>query len=259
MSGTELVDPLDDLPEVQVVVAHQARATLRVGDVFLKVDPDRAGIDAEVAAMGSVPVPTPRVVWRRHPVLAIELVPGTALGTFGHPSPVGRASWTAAGAAVRAIHETPLPVPASAETTGTLAQRLDEACERVLAHDVVPAEVLERNRQLARLVLRPFAPVFTHGDLQPDHVFVDDDHVTGVIDWSGAGPGDPMLDVAVLTLGHPQHLTDVAAGYGGDVDLDVVRAWWSYRSLTAIPWLAEHGFGSSDTFPETAVLLAAGR
>lgn len=259
MSGTELVDPLGDLPEVQVVVAHQARATLRVGDVFLKVDPDRAGIDAEVAAMASAAVPTPRVVWRRHPVLAIELVPGTALGTFGHPSPVGRASWAAAGAAVRAIHETPLPVPAPAGPTGTLAQRLDEACEWVLAHDVVPAEVVDRNRRLASLVLRPSTPVFTHGDLQPDHVFVADDHVTGVIDWSGAGPGDPVLDVAVLTLGHPQHLADVAAGYGGDVDLDVVRAWWSYRSLTAIPWLADHGFGSPGTFPETAVLLAAGR
>ncbi|NAZ74340.1 phosphotransferase [Kineococcus sp. T13] len=247
------------MPEVQVVVAHQARATLRVGDVFLKVDPDRAGIDAEVAAMASVPVPTPRVLWRRHPVLALERVPGTALGTFGHPSPVGPAAWTAAGAALRAVHETPSPVPASAGPADRLAQRLEDACEWILAHEAVPADVLERNRELARLVLRPAPPAFTHGDLQPDHVFVDDDHVTGIIDWSSAGPGDPVLDVAVLTLGHPEHLDDVAAGYGGDVHLDVVRAWWSYRSLTAIPWLAEHGFGSPETFPETAVLLAGGR
>ena len=42
------------MPEVQVVVAHRARATLRVGDVFLKVDLGRAGIDAEVAAIGDL-------------------------------------------------------------------------------------------------------------------------------------------------------------------------------------------------------------
>ena len=32
---------------------------------------------------------------------------------------------------------------------------------------------------------------------------------------------------------------------------------WSYRSLTAIPWLVEHGFGPVETYPETGVLLAA--
>ena len=108
-------------------------------------------------------------------------------------------------------------------------------------------------------MLRPYAPVFAHGDLQPDHIFVVDDRVTGIIDWSSAGPGHAMYDLAVLTLGHPEHLDDVATGYGLDVDIDIVRGWWSYRSLTAIPWLAEHGFGPPETFPETAVLLAAMR
>ncbi len=247
-----------DLPEVEVIVAHQARATLRVGDVFLKVDPDKAGIDTEVAAMALVPVPTPQVLWRNHPVLAIGLVHGTALGKFGYPSPMGPASWIAAGAAVRAVHDTPLPSWA-AKSVDELAERLDEACEWILANDAVPTEVLEHNRRLAQLVLRPYTPVFAHGDLQPDHIFVTNDQVTGIIDWSGAGPGDPMYDLAVLTLGHPEHLEDVAAGYGEDVDLDVIRGWWSYRSLTAIPWLVEHGFGPAETYPETAVLMAAMR
>jgi hypothetical protein len=35
-----------------------------------------------------------------------------------------------------------------------------------------------------------------------------------------------------LTLGHEQHLGDIVAGY--DVDLDVIRAWWSWRRLLAI-------------------------
>ncbi|MEJ5869035.1 aminoglycoside phosphotransferase family protein [Pseudokineococcus sp. 5B2Z-1] len=259
MDEIETVDDGDALPDVQVVVAHRARATLRVGDVFLKVDPDRAGIDAEVAAMAAVAVPTPRVLWRRHPVLAIERVRGAALATFGQPSPVGPASWVTAGAAVRSVHRTPLPTGAAAAPADGLARRLEEACAWFLAHDVVPADVVRRNRELALLALRPRTPCFTHGDLQPDHVFVEDDVVTGVIDWSGAGAGDPLLDIAVLTLGHPEHLDDVVSGYRGDVDRDLVRAWWAYRCLTAVPWLAEHGFGPPGAYPETAVLLAAAR
>ena len=73
--------------------------------------------------------------------------------------------------------------------------------------------------------------MFTHGDLQLDHVFVDGDKITGVVDWSEAGQGDALYDLAILTLGHEEHLGDVVAGYGTDVDLDVIRAWWSLRSL----------------------------
>ena len=36
---------------VEVVVAHHECATLRVGDVFLKIDADQARTDVEVKAM----------------------------------------------------------------------------------------------------------------------------------------------------------------------------------------------------------------
>src|SRR5262249_51067220 len=98
--------PMD---EVRVVVAHSERATLRVGDVFLKVDGDQERLDAEVEAMALAPVPTPRVLWRETPVLAIAAVPGTALGRLGEPSAASAAAWAAAGAAVRQLHEAPLP------------------------------------------------------------------------------------------------------------------------------------------------------
>ena len=57
--------------EIQIVVAHRERATLRVGDVFLKVDADQARTDVEVEAMALAPVPTPEILWRRPPVLAL--------------------------------------------------------------------------------------------------------------------------------------------------------------------------------------------
>jgi aminoglycoside phosphotransferase (APT) family kinase protein len=42
-------------------------------------------------------------------------------------------------------------------------------------------------------------PVFTHGDLQITHVFADGDEITGVIDWSEAGQGDALFNLATPT------------------------------------------------------------
>jgi len=230
-----------DVVEVEVVVAHHERATLRVGDVFLKVDADQASADREVEAMSTAPVPTPEVLWRRPPVLALAALRGTALGRLGEPSTATPAAWAAAGAAVRALHDAPLP-PWPGKSLDEKAASLETECAWLLANDVLPTALVTRNREVAEAALRPWTPVFMHGDLQVAHVFVDDGQVTGVLDWSEAGQGDAMYDLASLTLGHPEHLGDVIAGYGADVDHDVIRAWWSLRSLTAIRWLVEHGF-----------------
>ncbi|HZP52142.1 phosphotransferase, partial [Actinocrinis sp.] len=173
------------MPEIEVVVAHKERATLRVGEVFLKIDADQSRLDVEVEAMALAPVPTPRVLWRKPPVLALAAVPGTALGRLGEPSPASSAAWAAAGAVVRMLHEAPLP-PWPGTTLDESASRLEEECERLVADGVLPADLVTRNRQIAEAVFRPWKPVFTHGDLQLTHVFVDGDEITGVIDWSEA-------------------------------------------------------------------------
>ena len=238
---------------VEVVVAHPERATLRVGDVFLKIDADQARADAEVEAMARAPIPTPEILWRKPPVLALAAVGGTALGHLGEPSKASPAAWAAAGAAVRMLHDAPLP-PWPGQNLDELASRLAGECEWLVAHDVLPADLVTRNRRLAETALRPWTPVFTHGDLQVDHVFVAGDKITGVIDWSEASQGDALFDLATLTLGHKEHLGDVVAGYGTDVDRALIHAWWSLRCLTNVRWLAEHGYGSPDEFPEVAVL-----
>jgi hypothetical protein len=43
--------------KVEVVGAHRERATLRVGDVFLKIDADQTRTDVEVEAMAMALVP----------------------------------------------------------------------------------------------------------------------------------------------------------------------------------------------------------
>ena len=239
--------------DVEVVVAHSERATLRVGDVFLKIDSDQTRTDLEVAAMAMVPIPTPEILWRKPPVLALAALPGTALGSLYDPSTASSAAWAAAGAAVRALHDAPLP-PWPGRSVDELASRLDGECEWLVANDVLPVDVIKRNRRLAEAALRPWTPRFIHGDLQLDHVFVDDGEVTGIIDWSEASQGDALFDLAILTLAHEEHLDAALAGYGTDVDRDLIRAWWSLRCLLNIRWLAEHGFGPPEAMPEVAVL-----
>ncbi|WP_433463498.1 phosphotransferase family protein [Spirillospora sp. CA-128828] len=232
---------MEDVDEVEVVVAHHECATLRVGEVFLKIDADQTRTDVEVEAMAMAPIPTPRVLWRKPPVLALAALPGKALGRLGEPPTASPAAWAAAGSAVRKLHDAPLP-PWPGRSPDQVASHIDGECEWLITNGVLPADVVTRHRRIAEAALRPWTPVFTHGDLQVTHVFTDGDEITGVIDWTEAAQGDALFDLATLTLGHQEHLGDVIAGYGTDVDLDVIRAWWSLRTLRPIRWLIEHGF-----------------
>ncbi|MEU2945100.1 phosphotransferase [Nocardiopsis alba] len=246
------------MDEVEVVVAHSERATLRVGDVFLKVDADQARMDAEVEVMSLAPVPTPEILWREPPALAIAALPGTTLGRLSGPSTGSPAAWAAAGATIRELHEAPLPSRQgrAGQDIAALKAELDRECELLVSGGLLPSDLVNRNREVAEAALRPWNPAFTHGDLQITHVFLEDDEVTGVIDWSEAGRGDALYDVATFTLGHEERLDDLLAGYGTDVDLDVIRAWWSVRSLLVTRWLAEHGFDPFAPGCEVDVLKA---
>ncbi len=232
------------MDEVRVVVAHSERATLRVGDVFLKVDADQSRIDVEVEADVPGAGPDPGDSCGASRPCSRSAPPGTTLGRLGGPSTGSPAAWAAAGAAIRKLHE-----DAPAATAGpagrsvvALAAELDAECELLVTNGVLPVDLVTRNRQVAEAALRPWTAAFTHGDLQIAHVFVDGDEVTGIIDWSEAGRGDALYDLATFTLGHEEHLEDVLAGYGTDIDLGVIHAWWSLRSLLAVRWLIEHDF-----------------
>lgn len=244
---------MPDVDQVDVVLANNDRVTLRVGDVFLKVDADPHRGDTEVAAMRLAPVPTPTVLWRQPPALALAALPGRALGRLGEPSTASPAAWAAVGAVLRCLHEAPLP-PWPGRSLDDIASRLATGCEWLLANRVLPAEVVEPNRRLAEIAIRPWTPAFVHGDLHIEHVFVDGDEVVGIIDWSEAACGDPAFDIATLTLSHDEHLDDLLAGYGDDVDRDLIRAWRALRCLGAIRWLFENGYGPPEDYPEVAVL-----
>lgn len=243
------------MDSVDVVLANNDRVTLRVGDTYVKVDADAARSDKEADAIELAPVPVPEIRWRQPGVLALAALRGAPFGRLGEPDRASADTWRAAGAALRMLHDAPAP-PWRDKTHDELRARIANGCAWLGANAVLSAEVLEANRRLAVGVIRPYAPAFVHGDLHIEHVFVDGDEVTGFIDWSEARQGDPVYDIATLALGHPERLDDLLAGYGRDVDRDLVRGWWSWRCLGSIQWLYENGYGEPDSLPETAVLLA---
>ncbi len=242
---------MPDVDQVEVVLANNDRVTLCVGDVFLKIDADQRRV--EVEAMAMAPVPTPEVLWWKPPALALAAVRGKALGRLAEPSAASPAAWAAAGAAIRKLHDAPLP-PWRGKGVDELASRLAGECDWLVANEVLPVDVVTRNRHFAEAALRSWTPVFTHGDLHIEHVFVDGDEITGILDWSEASQGDALYDIATLTLAHEEHLDDVLAGYGTDVDRGLIRAWWSWRCLVGVRWLFENGYGAPEEYPEVVVL-----
>jgi hypothetical protein len=86
------------MDEVKVVVAHSERVTLRVGDMFLKVDADQARIDVEVETMALAPVPTPEVRASRAPIRPSAVMARARRAAVSSSSP---AKTTSAGTAGR--------------------------------------------------------------------------------------------------------------------------------------------------------------
>jgi aminoglycoside phosphotransferase (APT) family kinase protein len=74
-----------------------------------------------------------------------------------------------------------------------------------------------------------------------------DSRLTGVLDLGDIGVGDPVHDIAVLTLWHRERLTDVLDGYGAEDDFRVrvdqaLAVFRPLRFLTGALWLEQHGF-----------------
>ena len=246
---------------VDVVRKNNDRVTVWVGEMFLKIDADENRSAREVDAMSLAPVPTAEVLWRKPPVLALAAVRGAPLALPGQPSLASPGAWAAVGAAIRSLHDAPLPPwstpytnAARWESVEALASPVAHECEWLVANGVLPAEVVDRNRRRAERVLRRWRPVFIHGDLHVLHVLVDGDSVSGILDWSEAAPGDAAFDLASLTLAHPERLDDVLEGYGGEIDRSLVESWWSYRSLTVVRWLMENDYGPPESYHEVAML-----
>jgi aminoglycoside phosphotransferase (APT) family kinase protein len=238
-------------PRAEIVLAHQERVVFRVDSSYVKVEVDGIRLRSERAALDAAPVPAPRVLWfvdGPPAALAMTAVTGRQLARHGEEPAFGPETWRSAGALTRRIHDAPAPAGLKEWfVAGGLAHWVEGMRTWLLDDGRVDHDVVEAHASFAHRHLddRPLEPVFTHGDLQCEHVLVDDDgEITGVIDWGDAGLGDRTYDVASLTCGNEELLDAVLDGYGADVpiDRDVVRAYWSLRRLGSVRWMTEHGY-----------------
>jgi aminoglycoside phosphotransferase (APT) family kinase protein len=86
----------------------------------------------------------------------------------------------------------------------------------------------------------PHEPVWVHGDLLPGNILVRDDRLSGVIDWSGAGVGDPACE-AMLAWSLPsdaRRTFRLALGFD-DATWARARGWVVEQTVFYIPYYAK--------------------
>ena len=102
------------------------------------------------------------------------------------------------------------------------AARRDRAAERPkLIQAGFRSQDVDALLELGEYYQREFAcdyAVLCHGDMEPDHLFVDDDlTLTGIIDFGEFHGGTPIHDFAILNMAEPQiDLMWLRAGYDND-------------------------------------------
>lgn len=240
----------------ELVISHHERAVVHVGDVYIKADVDGERLDREVAALELIDVPRPHILWHRRgavSLLALSEVGGVPLASLGVPSRFSDSVWELAGLIARQVHEHPIP-DALASPSEYRDEDLADLETWLLAQQVADPGLIREHADRARAVRDSAVnESLLHGDFQPAHLLVDDDAITGVIDWADAGVGDAHYDLAVLTAGHSEHLDAVVQGYGS-VDADRISGYWSWRRLGSIRWMLEHGFDASGDIDALAAI-----
>lgn len=211
--------------------------------------PKRAAVDETIQkeirllpALGPVlPLPVPRFDYVSGPVLdhpwhvvGYRKLPGRPLSDVHLTPAVVAVVAPALAGFLRALHGFPvdeavrLGVPAVGPEA-RFAQYQDLAWRaRKVVEDRLDGDRLDRFDRywegfFANQAERRFAPALVHGDLNIEHVLVDDGgRVGGVIDFGDAAVADPALDFA----GFPDPLVRaVLAPYGPPPD----AAWWARR------------------------------
>jgi aminoglycoside phosphotransferase (APT) family kinase protein len=96
------------------------------------------------------------------------------------------------------------------------------------------------------LAQRPI--VLLHGDLQTEHILVDShtEKVLAFLDFADAQPGDPLFDIAVVTL-WDHGLTDLLLEEYSSIENNeetkqLLSLYRLLRHLAEIPWLLDRGF-----------------
>ena len=253
----------------EVFVEHQDRAVMRCLDpvgrpVVVKADRDGGRLRREVQALSAARaagVPVPAVhEWIDGPpaMVVLDHVEGRPLAST---SPDGH--WRAVARELRRLHD---DAPADGWPWfgggegwwSQLRWLADWAGQWCRERGMLAPAVLDRIRRRVDAGLARDDELdgrLVHGDCGPYHWLLRDDTVVAVVDFGDTGRGDPVWDLAVLTLWDRDRLPAVLDGYGADGALRarveaLLRPYVLVRHLLAIPWMVEHDTDPTPTIDE---------
>ncbi len=244
---------------LRVVWFTEGRAIFLQGEpppaIFIKVYQQAAQLERETAMMAraaaaGVPV-APRVAFHAGPpaVLVTEKVGGIPLSS-AYPLAA-----EATGRLLRRFHSlgaTPPFVDGQLDWSAFIRDWADREVATALERRVIAPDDEQRINQHftaldASLHGRPCALILA--DFQPEHVLIDPvtQRVNAFLDFVDTQPGDPLVDIAVLTLWDGDLAVPVRAGYGSGEHqgVDLLPSYRFLRHLGAANWLVKH-----DALPE---------
>lgn len=185
---------------------------------------DRAAVEGRLlsflAPRLDVAIPDWRIV--SESLIAYPLLPGVPGLSVGED---GAVSWRAdmsspvhAASLGRTVAQLHAVDPAAAAATGIessspadVRSRWRRDLDRVAAEFEITSELRERwEAWLAEDSYWPQHTVLTHGELYPGHTLVQDQEITGIIDWTTASIGDPAKDLMFHQVSAPPDVFEIA-------------------------------------------------
>lgn len=202
----------------------------------------------------------------------VERIPGAALGSMSLSEAVDADRTADVGRLLRLVHGIEvdgfgwLSVGPDGAAKGwnadwfeMMRDEVDWSLPYVLKHGLLGGDPIER---AGRVFLEHEASLrgvgarsLLHGDIRPDHVFVADGIVTGILDFQGR-VGDPVYDIAKWSLlGGPGGLDAVLEGYGADEGIlagiaERLDVYVLVEALGILRWLHERDTRNAALVPE---------
>ena len=236
-----------------------------------------AGVERELAILPrlapllAVSIPVPTFVGQRSdrfpwPFFGSQLIPGREVADASVGDEARVALGTELGRLLHALHEPEMrarvdpddALPVDLNHRADMDRRVPLA-RRYL--DELDAAGIWQKSSAARLLagasrLAPRERVFLHGDLHLRHVLVENESVSGIIDWGDACTGDPSIDLQVAwSLLTPEGRQAFFVEYGAVDDAVHSRARVLALSLCAALAAYAHTVGNANLLRESVAGL----